>query len=66
MGEPRAAAAIAAYGSALPPDACVGAILGGDEPSYALFGPNLRHRLLYLTTNTDPVRQPCSTGSSTL
>jgi hypothetical protein len=47
-GDPRASAALAAYERAVPPSACVGAILGSDEPSYVLYGPRLSHRVFYL------------------
>jgi glycosyl transferase family 87 len=33
---------------AVPPRACVGAYLSGDEPSYVLFGPRLERRVVYL------------------
>jgi hypothetical protein len=45
---PLAAVALVDYRKLVPADACVGAVLGGDEPSYLLFGPNLEHRIVYL------------------
>jgi hypothetical protein len=40
--------AVAAYDRLLPRHACVGAVLGGDEPGYLLSGPRLEHRVVYL------------------
>jgi Glycosyltransferase family 87 len=42
------AAALAAYDGAVPGDACVGAVLDPDEPSYLLWGPTLGRRVVYL------------------
>ncbi len=42
------AAAVRAYDRRLPARACVGAVLGPDEPSYLLWGPDLRHRIHFL------------------
>jgi hypothetical protein len=41
-------ATLDAYERDVPPHACVGAIVGGDEPSYVLWGPKLEHRVYYL------------------
>ena len=41
-------AAVAALGRTVPPQACVGAVLGGDEPAYFLSGPRLGRRVVYL------------------
>ena len=54
-GAPDTAAALAAYEALVPPRACVGAILGVDEPSYLLFGPSLHRRVLYLSVDSDAV-----------
>jgi hypothetical protein len=40
--------AVAALGREVPPHACVGAVLGGDEPAYFLAGPRLERRVVYL------------------
>jgi hypothetical protein len=37
-----------AYDRAVPDDACVGAVLDPDEPSYLLWGPRLRRRVVFL------------------
>jgi hypothetical protein len=42
------ATALAAYNRAVPPDACVGAVLDPDEPAYLLWGPELRRRVVFL------------------
>ncbi len=55
-GEPVAGAGIAAFDRFVPPHACVGAILGSDEPAYLLYGRGFRHRVEFLTT-VDPVHQ---------
>jgi len=47
-GDPAQAAALAAYNRLVPPHACVGAVLGGDEPAYLLYGPRLEHRVEFL------------------
>jgi len=44
--------AVAAYGRLVPRHACVGAVLGGDEPAYFLSGPRLDHRVVYLPVST--------------
>lgn len=46
-----AAAALAAYDELVPPRACVGAVLGTNEPSYLLFGPHLEHHVVFLSVN---------------
>jgi hypothetical protein len=48
------ATALRGYQRLVPARACVGAILGNSDPSYLLFGPNLEHRVLYLSA-LDPV-----------
>jgi hypothetical protein len=40
--------AVASYTRRVPAHACVGAVLGGDEPAYFLAGPRLEHRIVYL------------------
>lgn len=40
--------AVAAYQRLVPADACVGAVLGGNEPAYFLYGPRLDRRVVYL------------------
>jgi hypothetical protein len=47
-GDYRQAAALLAYRRLVPPHACVGAVLGADEPSYLLYGPRLEHRVEFL------------------
>jgi hypothetical protein len=44
-----AADALAAYDELVPARACVGAVLGTNEPSYLLFGPRLQHRVDFLS-----------------
>ena len=46
--EPEAAAALTAFDRLVPSRACVGAVLGLDEPAYLLFGPRLRHHVEFL------------------
>jgi hypothetical protein len=46
--EPEVEPALQAYVRRVPADACVGAIVGADDPAYLLYGPNLRHRVFYL------------------
>jgi len=36
------------YERLVPPTACVGGVIDPDEPSYLLWGPNLRHRVYFL------------------
>src|SRR5262249_31043944 len=45
---------LAAYDKLVPPHACVGAALGGDEPAYLLYGTRLRRRGFFLPTRTLP------------
>jgi hypothetical protein len=40
--------AVAALRRAVPARACVGAVLGGDEPAYFLSGPRLQRKVVYL------------------
>ena len=44
--------AVAAFGRLVPRRACVGAVLGSDEPGYFLSGPRLEHRVVYLAVDT--------------
>ena len=46
--EPSAGAALDLYRKLVPPHACVGAVLGPDEPSYLLYGPRFDHPIDYL------------------
>src|SRR5437763_3708318 len=43
--------AVAALGREVPAHACVGAVLGGDEPAYFLSGPRLTRKVVYLPVN---------------
>ena len=47
-GDFQQAAALLAYRRLVPPHACVGAILGADEPAYLLYGSRLGHRVEFL------------------
>jgi hypothetical protein len=47
--DPHVAAAVADYRLLVPPHACVGAVLGVDEPAYLLFGPRFAHRVEFLS-----------------
>jgi hypothetical protein len=38
-----------AYERLVPPHACVGAVVEGNEPSYLLYGPRLNHRVYFLS-----------------
>jgi hypothetical protein len=40
--------AVRSYATAVPAHACVGAVLGSDEPAYFLSGPRLEHKVVYL------------------
>ena len=51
MGDPATATALVAFDRLVPAHACVGAVLGPDEPSDLLFGPSLAHRVVYLKVN---------------
>jgi hypothetical protein len=42
------ARALADYQLAVPPHACIGALLGESEPSYLLYGPHFEHHVFYL------------------
>jgi Glycosyltransferase family 87 len=42
------ATTLAAYERAVPPNACVGAVLDPDEPAYLLWGRNLRRSVVFL------------------
>jgi hypothetical protein len=55
-GNPQVATALARLRELVPPHACVGAVLGLDEPAYLLYGPGLRHHVEYLPV-TDSVHQ---------
>jgi hypothetical protein len=49
------APADAAYERLVPADACVGAVMGPDDPNYLLYGPNRSRRVFYLSSeNTLP------------
>jgi hypothetical protein len=39
---------VEAYDRLVPPHACVGAVMGPDEPSYLLYRPDFQHRVFYL------------------
>ncbi len=45
---PDYAGALDAYRRLVPSRACVGAVLSANEPSYFLYGKDLRHRVVYL------------------
>jgi hypothetical protein len=45
---PEMGTALARLDRQVPADACIGAILGGDEPAFILYGPDLRRRVRYL------------------
>ena len=47
-GQPVAATAFAAFQKAVPPHACIGAVLNGDNPSYLLYGRDFRRPVVYL------------------
>jgi hypothetical protein len=40
--------ALDAYNQLVPRDACVGAVIGINEPTYVLYGPNREHHLVFL------------------
>jgi Dolichyl-phosphate-mannose-protein mannosyltransferase len=46
--QPAVGSVINEYRRDVPSHACVGAIVGPDEPSYVLWGPKLPHRVYYL------------------
>lgn len=48
---PEIAPALADYESRVPARACVGAIIGPDEPAYLLWGSQLAHHVVYLPLN---------------
>jgi hypothetical protein len=47
--QPIPAAGLAALDKAVPPNACVGALLGNDSPTYLIAGRNFRRRVVYLS-----------------
>jgi hypothetical protein len=47
-GERGVGAAVAALRREVPARACIGGVLGGDEPAYFLAGPRLERRVVYL------------------
>ena len=47
--QPYAAAGLAALDETVPANACVGAVLDGDNPSYLLSGRDFRRRVVYLS-----------------
>ncbi len=49
--DPTVAAALAAYDKLVPAGACVGAVIGPDEPAYLLYGPRLSHHVVFLSVN---------------
>jgi hypothetical protein len=56
---PEYAKAVSAYDALVPPHACVGAVFNDFDPSYLLYRPRLRHRVVYLSpdsTLVDAVR----------
>jgi Glycosyltransferase family 87 len=55
-------AALASYDRDVPPNACVGAVLGGDEPAYLLWGPKLHRRVVFLPS-LDAVGQAYRSGA---
>ena len=55
------ARALTTFDRVVPAHACVGAVLGVDEPSYLLFGPRFEHRVRYLHV-VDPVHQALVDG----
>jgi hypothetical protein len=59
--DPREAAALTALDRLVPPRACIGAVLGLDEPAYLLFGPRLRHHVEFLPV-TDAVHEAVING----
>jgi len=52
---------VAAYDRAVPDEACVGAVLGPDEPAYLLWGPDLRRRVDFLPS-LDALREAYRNG----
>ncbi|HEY3921991.1 MAG TPA: glycosyltransferase 87 family protein [Gaiellaceae bacterium] len=42
-------AAVTTYQKVVPPRACVGVLIGSNEPGYFLFGPRLEHEVVYLS-----------------
>jgi Glycosyltransferase family 87 len=50
-GDPQAAAGLAALQQALPAHACLGAVLGLDDPSYLLWGKDRQNRVTFLPVN---------------
>jgi hypothetical protein len=50
-GVPHVAEAAAALERLVPPHACVGAILGKDEPAYLLAGKNFGRKVVYMSVN---------------
>jgi hypothetical protein len=46
--QPGVASGIAALDKLVPPSVCVGALLDPDDPTYLVFGPELRRRVVFL------------------
>ncbi len=52
--EPANGPALAAYDRLVPAGACVGAVVGPDDPAYLLYGPALSRRVVYLPPGAGP------------
>jgi hypothetical protein len=46
--QPEVGPAVVVYRKLVPSHACVGAVVGLDEPSYLLYGPRFEHRVVFL------------------
>jgi hypothetical protein len=59
--QPQLDATLTAFAGLVPRRACVGAIVGGDEPSFVLWGRSLDRRISYLPA-LDPLPQAYRRG----
>ena len=69
LGDPQDATMMAAYDRLVPQPACVGAVLGRNEPVYLLFGPRLGRDVVFLaneslTPGEDTVEEAYRSGAS--
>jgi hypothetical protein len=54
--------ALPAFEDRVPDDACIGAILGDSEPSFLLFGPHFKRRVVFLPVGVDAVQRANEKG----
>jgi len=63
--EPGVASGTAALDELVPPSVCIGALLDPDDPTYLLYGPDLRRRLVFLRV-PDEEKEANAAGLTTI